>query len=122
MYANIPFAMCKGCGVQRELLPNPGIIDNMVDESGSMKASKIVWHEDAWNQLLYGSSFEDDNITTIDNEYARANFPGRPERNVKTLNKNDLQDIEDRLLYSRVTLTFGWAGDLERLCIMWAEW
>ncbi|KAK7908413.1 hypothetical protein PG985_015716 [Apiospora marii] len=122
MYANIPFAVCKGCGVQRELLPNPGIIGNMVDESGTMKASKLVWHEDAWNQLLYGSSSEEDNITAIDNESAGASFPGRLERNVKTLNKNDLQGIENRLLYSRVTLTFGWAEDLERLCIMWAEW
>ncbi|KAK7965153.1 hypothetical protein PG988_010157 [Apiospora saccharicola] len=122
LYANIPFAVCKGCGVQRELLPNPGIVGNMVDESGTMKALKLVWHEGAWNQLLYGGSFEENDIAATDNDSGGASFPCRPERNVKTLNKNDLQGLEDRLLYSRVTLTFGWAGDLERLCIMWAEW
>ncbi|KAK8049188.1 hypothetical protein PG994_010918 [Apiospora phragmitis] len=122
LYANIPFAVCKGCGTQRELLPNPKIIGNMVDESGMMKASKLVWHEDAWNQLLYGNLFEEDDSAELDNKSEGASLLDQPERNIKTLNRSSLQELEDQLLYSRVTLTFGWAGRLEKLCVMWAEW
>ncbi|KAK8089450.1 hypothetical protein PG997_004411 [Apiospora hydei] len=122
LYANIPLAVCKGCGVQRELLANPIIIGNMVDESGAMKGSKLVWHKKAWNQLLYGNQLEEDGEDTVNNNSAGARLPSQPVRDIRTLSKNDLQSLEDQLLYSRVTLTFGWAESLERLCVMWVEW
>ncbi|KAK3403012.1 hypothetical protein B0T20DRAFT_474813 [Sordaria brevicollis] len=33
-----------------------------------------------------------------------------------------LRDLEERLLYSRVTLTFGWFSEVKRLCVLGVEW
>lgn len=33
-----------------------------------------------------------------------------------------LRDLEERLLYSRVTLTFGWSSEVKRLCVLGVEW
>ncbi|KAK6841560.1 Nucleic acid-binding protein [Apiospora arundinis] len=122
LYANIPFAVCKDCGVQIELLPNPKIIGDLVDESGTMKGSKLVWHGVAWNQLLYENSANQDKVNPFEDDSNAERLAEHSERNIKALDKNDLQILKDQLLYSRVTLTFGWAEALEKLCILWVEW
>ncbi|KAK4645496.1 hypothetical protein QC761_201950 [Podospora bellae-mahoneyi] len=38
------------------------------------------------------------------------------------LDNDSLRDVEERLLYSRVTLTFGWSPRVGRLCVLGVEW
>ncbi|KAK4194167.1 hypothetical protein QBC40DRAFT_260290 [Triangularia verruculosa] len=39
-----------------------------------------------------------------------------------TLDSNALRDVEEQLLYSRVTLSFGWSPAVGRLCVLGVEW
>ncbi|KAK4177849.1 hypothetical protein QBC36DRAFT_370512 [Triangularia setosa] len=39
-----------------------------------------------------------------------------------TLDTNALRDVEEQLLYSRVTLTFGWSPAVGSLCVLGVEW
>jgi hypothetical protein len=118
-YANKPLALCKNCGLQRDLVLNPRIIGTLVDESGSMSSGKLVWKDSAWTQLFFGGLVKtrpgaDDNDTTI--------FGDQSWEHLTALDTNSLRDIEDQMLYSRVTLTFGWASTLARICILGTEW
>ncbi|KAI0386717.1 hypothetical protein F5Y04DRAFT_288591 [Hypomontagnella monticulosa] len=118
VYANKPVATCKNCGSQRELVLNPRIIGSMIDESGMITASKLVWCEDAWTQLFFegvirGPDLKDD---------PDANLIEQSWEDLTALDTNTLRDIEEQLLYARLTLTFGWSSKLERLCVLGVEW
>jgi hypothetical protein len=43
-------------------------------------------------------------------------------QDIAAINTDLLRDMEAQLLYSRVTLTFGWSIELGRLCILDVEW
>ncbi|KAI8966615.1 hypothetical protein F5Y11DRAFT_364228 [Daldinia sp. FL1419] len=118
VYANKPVAVCKNCDAQRDLAPNPRIIGSMVDESGMIIASKLIWHDSAWTQLFFGCSLNE--LQIEDN--SEINLVEQSWEDLTILDTAALRDIEERLLYARVTLTFGWSSQLERLCIMGVEW
>ncbi|KAK9426161.1 hypothetical protein SUNI508_12522 [Seiridium unicorne] len=118
LYANKPLAMCKNCGSQRELSLNPRVLGALIDESGTLTAAKLAWKDTVWTQLFFA---EVQNAQDIDTD----GFPNLVEQSWEDLTALDtitLKDIEEQMIYSRVTLTFGWCSRMERLCILAAEW
>lgn len=118
-YANKLLTLCKNCGLQRDLLLNPRVIGTLVDESGSMSSGKLVWKDSAWTQLFFGGS---DKTETDADDDDSTNYGDQSWENLIAFDNNSLRDIEDQILYSRVTLTFGWASTLARICILGVEW
>ncbi|KAI1483125.1 hypothetical protein F4774DRAFT_416690 [Daldinia eschscholtzii] len=118
VYANKPVAICKNCDMRRNLSPNPRIIGSMIDESGMIMAGKLVWHDDAWTQLFFGGKSSDAPITNA----SETDLVEQSWEDLTIFDTAALRDIEERLLYTRITLTFGWSSQLERLCIMGVEW
>lgn len=94
---------------------NPRIVGSMVDESGTIVAGKLVWRDDAWTQLLFRD-------TTIHSEVEDDNLVRQSWEDLAAFDNDSLRVLEEQLLYSRFTLTFGWSSKLERLCILGVEW
>ncbi|KAI1093132.1 hypothetical protein F5B19DRAFT_451195 [Rostrohypoxylon terebratum] len=117
LYSNKPVATCKNCQLKRDLTLNPRIIGSMIDESGMIAANRLVWRDSAWTQLLFesaaGETQEDD---------LEPNLIEQSWEDLTALGTDYLRDMEEFLLYSRLTLTFGWSSQLERICILGAEW
>ncbi|KAI1270358.1 hypothetical protein F5Y18DRAFT_434747 [Xylariaceae sp. FL1019] len=120
LFANNLVATCKHCDTRQELLLNPSILGSVIDESGMMTGIEIVWNDQAWTRFLMNpsspqhypaASGSSETVTQVESW-----------KNIVSYDNDHLRDIEDRLLYSRVTLTFGWSVDLGRLCILDAEW
>ncbi|KAI2625948.1 hypothetical protein GGR54DRAFT_637720 [Hypoxylon sp. NC1633] len=118
LYSNKPTAICRNCESQHDLTLNPRIIGSMVDESGMMATAKLVWHDNAWTQLFFGSMAQEPHLE----DGSEANLVEQSWEDLTAFDTNSLRDIEDQLLYSRITLTFGWSSKLERLCILGVEW
>ncbi|KAI1108223.1 hypothetical protein F5Y14DRAFT_459937 [Nemania sp. NC0429] len=114
LYANKPTVACKHCDAQRDLSLNPRILGSFLDESGVIVGSKLTWNDQAWTQFLFGRE-----TTGASKE---EHTTEQSWKNIATLDTNFLRDLESRLSYSRVTLTFGWSTELDRLCILGAEW
>ncbi|KAI1418594.1 hypothetical protein F5Y13DRAFT_196402 [Hypoxylon sp. FL1857] len=117
LYANKPIATCKNCASRQDLVLNPRIIGSIVDESGTITGSKLIWCNGAWTQLLFRSRAGE-----LREDGSGANLKEQSWEATTTLGTDALRDIEELLLYSRVTLTFGWSSKLERLCILGVEW
>ncbi|KAJ8128998.1 hypothetical protein O1611_g4631 [Lasiodiplodia mahajangana] len=117
LYANKPVATCKHCGMLRDLSVNPRILSSFLDESGMIAGSRLVWNDTAWTQLFFGTAIE--RTPTVDRQHDAAEKSWRA---ITALDTPALRDLEAQLLYSRVTLTFGWSVELRRLCILGAEW
>lgn len=67
----------------------------MIDETGCIKAARTIWTATAWQQTLDQSPEE---LMTLDNE--------------------ELQVIEEKLLGSRLLLLFGWSAAIGRVVIL----
>ncbi|KAI0390130.1 hypothetical protein F5Y17DRAFT_84035 [Xylariaceae sp. FL0594] len=117
LYANKPSGTCKNCGSRQALSLNPRIIGSFLDESGKIAGSKLVWNDDAWTQFLFGTSDME-----CSSGQGQATFLGKSWEHIAEVNSNELRDMEANFLYSRVTLTFGWSGELGRLCVLGVEW
>ncbi|KAI1778396.1 hypothetical protein F4818DRAFT_456249 [Hypoxylon cercidicola] len=118
LYANKPVGICKNCQSQRDLILNPRIIGSIVDESGMIAGCKLVWHNEAWTQLFFGG-IATEALAEDDQE---VNLVEQSWEDLTLLDTNSIRSIEEQLLYSRVTLTFGWSSKLERVCILGVEW
>ncbi|KAI8948458.1 hypothetical protein F4801DRAFT_604425 [Xylaria longipes] len=116
-YANKPTATCKNCDSQRDLSLNPRVVGSFLDESGMIAGSKLIWNDTAWTQFLFGEANEE-----ISAAHGQKNTFGKSWQDIATFDTNSLRDLEAQLLYSRVTLTFGWSITLGRLCILGVEW
>ncbi|KAI0878137.1 hypothetical protein GGS24DRAFT_509161 [Hypoxylon argillaceum] len=117
LYSNKPTATCKNCDVQRDLSLNPRILGSFLDESGMIAGNKLVWNDKAWTQFFFGRTAEETLMV-----YAQDNPIEKSWKSVTALDTSLLRDLEAQLLYSRVTLTFGWSTKLGRLCILGVEW
>ncbi|KAI2630108.1 hypothetical protein GGS21DRAFT_545219 [Xylaria nigripes] len=117
LYANKPTATCKHCDSQRDLTLNPRALGSFLDESGIIAGNKLVWNDQAWSQFF--SRPANEVLSTVDGQDPAIEQSWQV---ITTFDTNVLRDIEACLLYSRVTLTFGWSIDLGRLCILGVEW
>lgn len=91
----------------------------MVDESGMVAGRRLVWHDDAWTQLFFPKSIANEAPAEDDQE---VDLVEQSWEELTLLDTNGIRYIEEQLLYSRVTLTFGWSSELERVCILGVEW
>ncbi|KAI0474465.1 hypothetical protein F4859DRAFT_522088 [Xylaria cf. heliscus] len=117
LYANTPKATCKNCDSQRDLSMNPRVLGSFLDESGMIAGSKLIWNDMAWTQFLFGAANGETYMV-----HGRKRAIEQSWQDIATFGTNSLRDLEAQLLYSRVTLTFGWSVELGRLCILGAEW
>ncbi|KAI1211503.1 uncharacterized protein F4807DRAFT_472960 [Annulohypoxylon truncatum] len=117
LYSNKPVAICKNCELKRDLVLNQRIIGSMVDESGMIAANKLVWRDGAWTQLFFGSAA--DETQEVDSE---PDLIEQSWEDLTTLGTESLRYMEEFLLYSRVTLTFGWSSQPEKVCVLGVEW
>jgi len=65
--------------------------------------------------------------TLVITDKAPHQYSGDHEKNpswkeLTTLNALEIRDVEEHLLFSRITLTFGWSSNLGRLCVLGVEW
>lgn len=90
----------------------------MIDESGTLTPSKLAWKDTAWTQLLFWDLRRPHDLKCegildlMDQSWA----------DLTALDTATLRDIEEQMLHSRVTLTFGWSSDMGTLCILGVEW
>ncbi|KAF8460287.1 hypothetical protein BDZ91DRAFT_851657 [Kalaharituber pfeilii] len=73
---------------------NPRILGTITDETGCVNGSSLVVSDRAWHSLL-----------------------GQDNEPIQRIDQKTLQDIEQRMHLTRVTLAFGWSPGLERLAI-----
>ena len=66
----------------------------MVDETGSIGSGKLIFSPGAWEQLL-----------------------GRTAEELAQADSHLLKSLENRILFLRLTLLFGWDQQVGRLCI-----
>lgn len=66
-----------------------------MDESGAITSGKLIWSDDAWEQLL-----------------------GRNAEGLAGSSLKLLKYLENRLLFLKLAVMFGWSEDVGKLCIM----
>ena len=99
LYANAASAVCKHCEREVALRLNPRIVAQVIDETACIASGKLLFSDGAWQDLL-----------------------GRTPEQLLRLDYEEIKYISDRLLFSRVTLLFGWTGDESktggRVCVL----
>ena len=66
-----------------------------MDESGSITSGKLIWSDEAWEQLL-----------------------GRDGKGLADSSVKLLKYLENRLLFLKLAVMFGWSEDVGKLCIL----
>ncbi|ORY19497.1 hypothetical protein BCR34DRAFT_620953 [Clohesyomyces aquaticus] len=96
IYANATSTKCKQCEKQVALRINPRILGPIIDETGQISGGKLIFSDAAWEQLL-----------------------GRTADQLVDTDIDVLNYLEQRMLFLRVSLGFGWCieGGVGRLCI-----
>ena len=99
LYANATTAVCKHCEKEVGLRLNPRIVAQVMDETACIASGKLLFSDCAWRDLL-----------------------GRTPEELLKLGYEEIKYISDRLLFSRVTMLFGWTGDESkaggRICVL----
>ncbi|KAL9635718.1 MAG: hypothetical protein Q9164_003284 [Protoblastenia rupestris] len=95
IFANAIATKCKHCENDVPLRINPRLIGLLVDESGSITSGKLVWSDEAWWQLL-----------------------GRTTEELAGSDAILLKYLEQRLLFLRLAVMFGWSADIGKLAIL----
>jgi hypothetical protein len=95
IYANTLTIPCRNCSKSLTFSLNPRIIGALVDETGCIAQGKLLWSQRAWEQF-FGRSL--DEITKMTGEEVRL--------------------FEQRVLFMRMHLVFGWAERVGRLAIL----
>ncbi|SMQ45768.1 unnamed protein product [Zymoseptoria tritici ST99CH_3D7] len=98
IHVNAMSATCKGCEKEVDLRLSPRIMGQVIDETATIAGGKLLFSDGAWRDLL-----------------------GRGPEDLLKLSNEEIKYLSDRLLFSRVTLSFGWTGDESkaggRICI-----
>ena len=66
-----------------------------MDESGTITSGKLIWSDEAWEQLL-----------------------GRDAKGLADSSVKLLKYLENRLLFLKLAVMFGWSEDVGKLCIL----
>ena len=66
-----------------------------MDESGAITSGKLIWSDEAWEQLL-----------------------GRNAKELADSSVKLLKYLENRLLFLKLAVMFGWSGEVGKLCIL----
>ena len=95
IYANTLTTPCRNCSKPLKLFLNPKIIGTLLDETGSIEPGKLLWSERAWEQLF-----------------------GRTVQQVTEMANEEIRWLEQRILFMRVHLVFGWEESVGKLAIL----
>jgi hypothetical protein len=95
VYANELMTPCPHCSKTLPLLLNPKIIGTLLDETGCIAAGKLVWSDRAWEQLL-----------------------GRPVDEVLRMSSDEIRWLQQRMMFLRMHLVFGWEESVGRLAVL----
>lgn len=99
LYANDLTTKCRGCDRGISLNLNLRILGEVVDETGRVAAGKMLFSLLAWRDLL-----------------------GRNPEDLLDMGIDEIKHLSDRLLFCRLTLVFGWTGDMTqaggRICVL----
>ncbi|KAL8759104.1 MAG: hypothetical protein Q9199_000986 [Rusavskia elegans] len=94
LYANTTTTVCKQCKQSMALNINPRLVGTFIDETGAISSGKLVFSTEAWEQLL-----------------------GRSTEELAKCDVQLLKYLENRILFLRLTLLFGWSEKVGRLCV-----
>ena len=94
IFANAAQASCKQCDQEVILRPNPRIVGQLSDETGSVNGGKLVWAEEAWKLLL-----------------------GRSTQELVAEPPQTLKNLEYQMKNVRVTLLMGWSPEVGKLAV-----
>ena len=67
----------------------------VVDETGAVTSGKLIWSDEAWEQLL-----------------------GRNAGDLAGSSLALLKYLENRLLFLKLAVMFGWSEDVGKLCVL----
>lgn len=99
IYANSLVGTCRKCGQAINLRLSPGILGQVIDETGAIAAGKLLMSDRAWRDLL-----------------------GRGTEELLQMSREQIKYLADRLLFCRLTFVFGWTGDQRcaggRICVL----
>jgi hypothetical protein len=115
LYAAAPSATCNTCNTAHSLVLNPAALGRLADETGCLSASKMVWSDRAYTELLFGTG----------KHQPDANGVGQDWRSVVGMDVSALkEEVDEKLAYCRVTLVVGWQGEggVGRVCVLEVDW
>lgn len=95
IYANWLEIPCKNCSKPLKLYLNPRIIGTLIDETGCIAPGKLLWSQRAWEQLL-----------------------GRRVKEVTEMTNEEIRLLEQRMMFMRMHLVFGWEESVGRLAVL----
>ena len=95
IFANATQTKCKQCDKDVPLRINPRLLGLLIDESGAITSGKLIWSDDAWWQLL-----------------------GRTAEELAQSDAVLLKYLEDRLLFLKLAVMFGWSADVGKLVVL----
>lgn len=95
---------------------NSRIIGTLADETGCIEAGKLIWSDYAWKQLFFPESKVIVSPPDASSDYEDSVCPATLE--VAVLDPGLLQSIEERLVYTRITMVFGWSSTVGMLCVL----
>lgn len=67
----------------------------LIDETGAITSGKLIWSDEAWEQFL-----------------------GRNAEELANSSLTLLKYLENRLLFLKLAVMFGWSEDVGKLCIL----
>ena len=70
-------------------------VGRLIDETGAVTSGKLVWSDEAWEQLL-----------------------GRNAEGLVGASQALLKYLEHRLLFLKLAVMFGWSEDVGKLCVL----
>ncbi|KAK3715967.1 hypothetical protein LTR37_006697 [Vermiconidia calcicola] len=99
LYANATTATCRGCDKEVSLRLSPRFLGQVIDETATISTGKLLFSDKAWQDLL-----------------------GRKPEDLLKLGYDGMKYLADRLLFCRITVLFGYAGDESRaggrICVL----
>jgi hypothetical protein len=95
----------------------------MVDETGCLEKAKLVWNPQAWMELIFpgATPMPMTEGSTQDRE-CEESVTSQILTRISPQGLQSVKEAEDLLQQARVTVTFGWAKQVGRLCILGVEW
>lgn len=123
LFANSHVATCKHCQTRRKLNLNPRIIGTMVDETGCLEKAKLAWNPQAWMELIFPGATP--MLTTqgsTQDQECEESVTSQILTRISTQGLQSVKEAEDLLQQARITVTFGWARQFGRLCVLRVEW
>lgn len=95
LYANLSHVPCPHCGTYLTLALNPALLTTLLDETGSLAPSSLLWTPRAWAQLL-----------------------GRGVDDLLALDVRDTRWLEQRIVGLRFSFFVGWEEAVGKLCVL----